>query len=78
MIERTPEDTAKFHAQMSTIALSNLIGKTAMFSNLRMKFPVRILDTKKAFGRIDALIEPIGGQGQKWIDASQLTMIEED
>jgi hypothetical protein len=39
-------------------------------------FEVKILDVKQAYGRIDVLITPISGQGQRWIQASKLNEIK--
>ena len=34
---------------------------------------VRVLDSRKAFGRDDVLVTPADGSGQKWIDIKGLT-----
>lgn len=36
-------------------------------------FPVKILDTRRAFGRREVLIAPAGGGGQTWVNESRLT-----
>lgn len=52
-----------------TVGVAN---KLAKYKCNGMMFPVRILDARKVYGRVDALITPIGGDGEKWVEASQL------
>jgi len=33
---------------------------------------VQLLDVKRVFGRIDVLITPISGNGQRWVQADRL------
>ena len=54
-----------------TVGVAN---KTAQYRINGMTFPVRILDARKVWGRVDALITPIGGEGEKWVEAGQLVM----
>lgn len=51
-------------------------GQRALYRCNGIDFPVIILDARKVWGRIDALITPVGGNGEKWIQADQLTMVE--
>jgi len=37
-----------------------------------LTIPVRVLELEKHYGRIDALIEPIGGAGQKWVNYDKI------
>lgn len=41
-----------------------------------MKFPVRILDARKVWGRVDVLVEPVGGEGSKWVEKSAISVKE--
>jgi hypothetical protein len=38
-----------------------------------MIIPVRVLNSRKAYGRNDVLITPIGGSGQCWVNSTKLT-----
>jgi len=37
-----------------------------------LKVDVKILDVKQVFGRVDVLITPINGSGEKWVQADRL------
>lgn len=53
-------------------------GKHALYSTIHkeLQFPVIILDARKVWGRVDALITPVGGRGEKWVAAEQLVITE--
>jgi hypothetical protein len=38
---------------------------------------VRIMDLRPGFGRVDALVEPVSGQGSSWINVNRLTLTED-
>jgi hypothetical protein len=40
------------------------------FDGLKVK--VKVIDSRKSFGRDDVLITPIAGSGEKWIDLNSL------
>jgi hypothetical protein len=48
------------------------VGNTAILELEGLKVSVAILDTKQAFGRLDILISPVSGSGQKWISSERL------
>lgn len=61
----------------SQVSVTQLIrGRSAMYAINSMHFPVTILDARKVYGRVDALITPVGGTGEKWVAAEQLTLME--
>jgi hypothetical protein len=35
--------------------------------------PVAVIDTRRAFGRTDALVTPVGGAGEAWVQSARLT-----
>jgi len=37
-----------------------------------MTFSVKVLDARKVWNRIDVLVTPFQGDGQKWVDSSRL------
>ena len=45
---------------------------TGLYSIDGLRFPVRILDARQVFGRIDVRITPINGVGERWISAEGL------
>ena len=38
-----------------------------------LKWPVIVLDTRASFGRVDFLIQPVGGEGQIWVQENRVT-----
>lgn len=39
-----------------------------------MAFAVHVLDARKVWGRVDLLISPVNGEGQKWVEASTVKL----
>jgi hypothetical protein len=56
-----------------TVGVAN---KLAVYRINGMHFPVRILDARKVYGRMDALITPVGGTGEVWVDVKGLTITD--
>lgn len=54
-----------------------VVGNTAVLEMDGMNIEVKILDTKQAFGRLDVLIEPVSGSGQRWVQCERLAEHEE-
>lgn len=52
-----------------SVALRNIRGKATVH--------VTIIDTRVSFGRTDALVTPVSGSGQWWIDADRLQPVGE-
>lgn len=50
-------------------AKAERVGKVGMLASEGMEMPVRVLDVKEAWGNMRFLVEPVGGKGQKWVDA---------
>lgn len=42
-----------------------------------VRVAVEVLDLREAWGRLDALVTPLNGKGQQWVDASRLTPLPE-
>lgn len=56
--------------------LRKLIGKKGaafIYVELSMRVQVTIQDVRSAFGRIDALVTPVAGDGQKWVSSDRFT-----
>ncbi len=45
--------------------------------NEEIKVKVEVEDVRSQFGRVDCLIRPIEGKGQRWVGASTLTNLSE-
>ena len=57
------------------------IGKRVLYGNKTyepLKFIVTILDGRQTYGRLEFLIEPESGTGQKWIDVNNCSNITEE
>ena len=59
---------------MSAAELAGLIGRETLADleprGLRVR--VRIIDARHVFGRIDARIEPVAGEGSAWVSLDRL------
>ena len=58
---------------MTTKELASYIGKPALLTVERLKVLVTVKDCKQAFGRLDLLVCPVGGEGLQWVSAERLT-----
>ncbi len=38
-----------------------------------LRVMVKVIDSRKVFGRCDVLVTPVSGEGQKWIDLARLS-----
>lgn len=52
-------------------------GRQALWYIDSMQVLVDIKDIRGAFGRVDYLIAPVGGSGEKWVQKGSLSFIEE-
>ena len=57
--------------QSITIAVQS---ETAVYKTSGMTIPVKILDCRKIWGRVDCLITPVGGAGQQWVEKRKLQL----
>lgn len=59
---------------MTSVQLQKYIGREGIFAqSSNIKFRVRVVDAKHNFGRLDFLIAPVAGEGERW--ASETTVI---
>lgn len=49
-------------------------GKTGQLRDGGLWWPIRVLDARKVWGRVDVLIQPISGKGQRWIEQSRVVL----
>ena len=52
------------------------IGKVGLYSTQGLKFPVIISDLRCLDERLDFLVKPIGGSGEKWSRADYIEIID--
>lgn len=62
---------------MTTNELKVNIGKTGTCQFDSIRGPVTVIDTRKVFGRIDYLIQIVGGSGQQWVSSDRVTVSDE-
>ncbi len=66
---------------MSASELIKLVGQktgnkdTAGLNIEGLTVHVRLLDVKQVFGRVDVLVTPVNGAGQKWVQSDKLVKI---
>ena len=51
---------------------SQLQGKQGIYNVGKLKFEVKINDTRMAYGRTDILIVPVNGSGEQWVESSRV------
>ena len=59
----------------SQLSVSNAVSeeiKHGLYSINGLLFPVRVLDARKVWGRVDVLISPLGGSGETWVESSKV------
>ena len=52
--------------------LAPAIGETFDLSMEHMRVRVRIIDLRTSWGRVQALVRPVAGVGQQWVDSGRL------
>lgn len=61
---------------MTTNELKVNIGKTGTCQFDLIRGPVLILDTRKVFGRVDYLIQIVGGTNSQWVNSERVAVAE--
>lgn len=64
---------------MTPAYLAKYVGRTGLYKNTRsgLTIPIRTLDARKAYGRVEVKVTPVGGSGQKWVDVNNLKLEKE-
>lgn len=58
---------------MNVKEMSGFIGKEfSMRVEQTLFIPVTVLDVRKVFQRIDALVTPVGGNGSQWVSLDRI------
>jgi hypothetical protein len=61
---------------MSTLALSQAIGKLGTLASDKLYFDVRIIDAKLAYGNLRYQVTPVSGTGSVWVDSSRVKILD--
>ena len=59
--------------QPSSDIQDEYVGKTFLYRVETLSFMVRVKAVRNRFGHIDALVSPVAGSGEKWVQASRLS-----
>lgn len=60
---------------MSALSLSQFIGQTGTLTvELSLTVPVRVLDARQCWDRLDFYVQPVHGAGHRWVQASRVTL----
>ena len=59
---------------MTTRELAKYIGRKGQLyiEDGSISCPVEVIDSRKCWDRIDALVQPVGGSGTKWVEATRI------
>jgi hypothetical protein len=49
-----------------------LVGRSAMVRFEKVSVQCNIIDSRYQWGRTDLLVEPVGGDGQQWVEKSRV------
>lgn len=52
----------------------SLVGKIGVYSVEEMIFPVKIINERFRYGRLDVMISPRGGRGEQWVEFHKVTV----
>jgi len=61
-------------AQLTANQISLPVGKTGLLAVGNLRVPVRVVNARTNFGRVDIQVEPIGGSGQEWVETSRVVI----
>lgn len=60
---------------MSALNLVGFIGQTgSLVVELSLTVPVRVLDARRCWDRLDFYVEPVHGTGQRWVMAERVVL----
>lgn len=52
----------------------SVVGRTGVYKTEEMSFPVRILNERFRYGRLDVKIKPINGSGERWVEFHKIVV----
>ena len=53
------------------------IGRRGLYSINGMRFPIKVVDVRIVYGRVDFQIQSIGGLGFKWVGSGSVVLDNE-
>jgi len=60
---------------MSALNLIGFIGQTgSLVVELSLTVPVRVVDARRCWDRLDFYVEPVHGTGQRWVQADRVAL----
>ena len=62
----------------SATTLQSIIGHRAELDCTGLSVLVEILDARSRFGTVDALVRPVAGSGQRWVDCRSLVPVKSE
>jgi hypothetical protein len=69
-----PKPSTPIYTKKELEALQYLKGKKGTIQLEAMNIAVKILDIRRRFGHVDALITPQSGDGEKWISLHKVAV----
>lgn len=60
---------------MSTLELSQYIGKQGLLLSDKLKFGVFVQDAKHAYGNVRFQVTPVNGTGMVWVDSNRVQFV---
>jgi hypothetical protein len=52
-----------------------LVGRTAQVRFEKISVLCNVLESRSQWGRVDLLVEPVGGSGQQWVEKSRVAVV---
>ena len=69
-----PKPASPIYTEKELASLQYLKGKKGSLEVETMQVVVKILDLRRRFGHVDALVTPEAGKGEKWIALHKITV----
>lgn len=63
---------------MSVAELAKAIGQVGTLNLEGLVIPVKVRDVRQQWGRVDYWVEPVGGDGLKWVSAERVRLPKTD
>lgn len=61
----------------STESVTKVVSQQfGLYLHQNMQWPVKLIDARKVYGRVDVLITPVNGSGQKWVERNSVVLTE--
>ena len=63
---------------LTAMQAAGYIGQTRTLNDgSGLNFPVKIVDMRQRFGKVDAQVTPVGGAGARWVEIDRLGEVAE-